>query len=156
MKLQTRYLVGIVSLHVLSCASPSSPPVATVRGVSASAGATMHVADVRVNFSNVGGPKRLAHAYVAVADDLQAPVAGATVTGDWTGCTTSTGSGITRLVTDADGKVEGLAQIDAHKAISCWGKPRCTWTFTVTDVTHATLTYDPAQDVKSSNGTQCR
>ncbi len=128
--------------------------------LAAPAGTTMHVEAVNINFSNVGGPNRLASAYVFVRDELGNPVNGAVVTGNWSGCFRQTGdSGTTKTFFNTDGTidVDGVAQIDADKARSCWGNPtKCSFIFTVTNITKTGLIYDASKNLTSSGSTQCR
>ena len=122
-----------------------------------STGTSLHVNDMGVSFKNVGGPRRVAIAYVDVLDEFGTPVDGATVTGEWSGCIEGTDSAVTQSYLLSDGTViAGRAVIEADKANSCWGKNGCSWTFTVTDISKPGMTYDSAANRETSDSTPCR
>ncbi len=98
---------------------------------------TMHVDSITVTLMPAPGPHDVPHAEVVILDDGGAAVEGATVTGSFSGDTNQSGlSG----VTDAS----GLAVIEGKK-----DKNLVSITFCVDDVTHATLTYDPTDNVET-------
>jgi PKD repeat protein len=97
-------------------------------------GDTMHVADMNVT-NGRSGPNTLGICNVTVADDGGQPVGGAAVTVSYDGPTSGTTSGTTA----ADGTV--TLQSSSIK------KPSGEWCFEVTNITHATLTYDPGSNV---------
>jgi len=99
---------------------------------------TVHVAQVLVTTEAIGGGSKRARADVVVADELGRPVAGALVTGAFSGDVAETLSG----VTDATGAVT-LRSSTARKGAFAF-------TFCVGDVAHATLNYAPA-----NNATTC-
>ena len=80
-----------------------------------------------------GGP--YAQATVSIQRSNGAPVAGATVTGTWSGLVSGSASG----VTDADGRVAFKSKRVAKKS--------GTITFRVTNVTASGLTYSPSSNV---------
>ena len=97
-----------------------------------------------------------------VKDNLGQPVAGATVTGTWSGCLPGTGSAITQLVDiyDANGnyvRTEAIAHIIHPKTYSCSGNGQksCGFYFTVTSITHPSLQYDPSANVQTTGSTLC-
>jgi len=93
----------------------------------------LHVADIAVGITPAG-KKVKAQARVLVLDDFLNPVAGATVTGTFTGDFTETISGLT----DASGvAVIGTARSQAEPV---------SFTFTVDDIS-GTLPYDPGDNV---------
>ena len=126
--------------------------------LAAAVGTKLHVAALGVNFENVGGPKRLAHAFVSVEDELGNRIDGALVEGNWSGCFRYADSATTQTVTYSDGTVvQGIADIEANKAYSCWGQPvKCFFTFSVTNISKAGMTYDLNANVTSSGSGQCR
>lgn len=94
----------------------------------------MHIGDVDGIGINVGGGKWQATVLIYVHDDAGSPVAGATVSGDWSGAFTGAGE----CTTDATGRCEILADPVGRKNKSL--------TFTVTGVTHGQLNYLPADN----------
>jgi PKD repeat protein len=98
-------------------------------------GTTMHVSDIAVTREQTGGNRIRGVATVTIVDQTDAPVSGATVTGDFTGPTSGTKSG----TTDADGHA-----ILRSKAIK---NPVGDWCFEVTDVSLPGATYDPSANV---------
>jgi hypothetical protein len=102
------------------------------------AGASMHVADLDGVASVKGNSGQWAATVtVTVVDQAGTPVSGATVTGTWSGAVGGTGTG----VTGSDGKVV-LTSPNVRGGASV--------TFTMTDVTHSSYTYDPAANVETS------
>ena len=99
-----------------------------------SGGTTMHVSAMTVSRAK-SGPNYLGVCVVTVVDDGGAPLGGATVTVSYDGATNGSTSGTTA----ADGTV--TLQSSGLK------KPIGEWCFEVTDITHATLTYDPGSNV---------
>ncbi len=95
------------------------------------------VQSIAVGTQKAGRRQKQARARVTVYDDLGAPVAGATVTGDFTGDVTANGASAT---TDANGVATVLSP-----AVS--GKLR-RFTFCVTGIA-ATLPYAPAQNAQT-------
>jgi len=90
--------------------------------------ATMLVVDsIAVVRENLGGGNKRGVATVTVVDDAGNPVAGALVTGDFSG---KTSESVTPATTDASGQVVFF---------SSGAKGGGTWCFTVTSATHATL-----------------
>ncbi|MGD9549190.1 MAG: S8 family serine peptidase [Candidatus Krumholzibacteriia bacterium] len=97
-------------------------------------GTTMHVAAMAVNRVR-SGPNSLGSCAVVIVDDQGQPVGGASVSAVFDGPT----SGSTGGTTAADGTV----------TLSSTGikKPSGEWCFEITNVTHATLGYDPGSNV---------
>jgi V8-like Glu-specific endopeptidase len=89
----------------------------------------MHVHAIDVSLKTAG-PNNTAKAVVTIFDQNNNPVEGATVTGAFSGDVSGTQSG----VTGADGTVTFSVKTKT---------PVSTFTFCVTGVTHASLTYDP-------------
>lgn len=97
---------------------------------------TTHVASIVVTKENLAQGNKRGRAVVTVVDDVGAPVPNATVTGDFTGKTTDLG---VSAVTDGNGEAVLLSSSQKGGG----GE----WCLEVTSVTHATLTYDAAQNV---------
>ena len=120
-------------------------------------GTVMHVQAVLVNFANVGGPNRQPHAYVYIRDEFGAPVNGATVTGNWTGCTVQNGvTAVTQTLYNSSGQItaDGVAHFVGKKR-SCWGNNSCDFIFTVTNVAMTGLVYDPSSNVTNFGYSPC-
>nr|MEE4266491.1 S8 family serine peptidase [Candidatus Krumholzibacteria bacterium] len=97
-------------------------------------GDTMHVAAISV-YTVLSGRKYYGRAQITVVDDGGAPVSGATVTGNMTGDTNETLTGVTGT--------DGVATVTtARKTYATTD-----FCFTVTAVTHATLSYDAGANV---------
>ncbi len=96
---------------------------------------TLHVA--AIDLSTSGGGKKHGIAAVTVVDDLGAPVAGATVSGTFSGDYSESGS----AATDAN----GVATLQTDERVK--GSP--SFTFCVDDVTHGGLAYAPAENVET-------
>ena len=122
-------------------------------------GTTMHISDMGVGYSNVGGPNRLPFAVVDIKDEFGNPVNGATVTGNWSGCFVLNGaSAVTQTYFYSNGtvRVDGRAIINGKKS-SCWGTGKsCNWTFIVTNVTKPGMTYDPTANVRTWAASPCQ
>lgn len=100
---------------------------------------TMHVADIKMNLVSRGW-STYATATVAIVDASGNPVSGATVSGQWSGATSDSDSG----VTNGNGKV-------TLQSNTVRRPPRgTTFTFTVTDVTKDGWSYDPDANVVTS------
>ncbi len=97
-------------------------------------GDTMYVADMNV-YKVQSGRKYYGRCDVTILDAGGAPVSGATVTATYTGDISGTASGVTG--TDGTVTLSTSKKADANT-------PFC---FTVTNVTHATLTYDSAANL---------
>ena len=99
-------------------------------------GATkMHVSSIVLSKKTKGG-KTTATAVVTILDETGAAVSGATVTGTFSGDISGTKSGTTGT--------NGQATLSVTKTGTV-----TTFTFCVTNVTHASLTYDPAANVET-------
>ncbi|NIM16127.1 MAG: hypothetical protein GTO45_29340 [Candidatus Aminicenantes bacterium] len=95
----------------------------------------MHVYAIDLSIKKKG-PKTDAIAKVIIVDENNNPVEGATVTGTFSGDASGSGSG----TTGADG--EATIKVTITGTISSFG-------FCVDNVTHDTLTYDPAANVET-------
>jgi beta-glucanase (GH16 family) len=105
----------------------------SVHAVGAVAATSMRVASVATGTASAGGGKKYATATVTVLDNNNAPVAGASVTGNFSGTLTQTGvSGIT----DATGRVTLRTTASASGSL--------TVNFCVSGVSLGTLTFDRA------------
>jgi O-glycosyl hydrolase len=100
-------------------------------------GGTMHVDSITVEWLSAGGPNRKGQATVVIKHQAGAAVSGATVTGTFTGTLSETQSG----TTDGTGTA----------VIQTVGKTRDPGplTFCVDSVTHATVTYEPGDNVET-------
>jgi hypothetical protein len=110
----------------------------------------LYVNFIGVTYENVGGPKRLAVAFVDIVDGYGRPVNDALVVGDWSGCFKQTNdSALTDTFCSDYGSgtlicLDGRAEILAKKSFSCWGaKQQCLFTFTITGVFKNGMTYVP-------------
>jgi peptidoglycan/xylan/chitin deacetylase (PgdA/CDA1 family) len=101
----------------------------------------MHVSNIEISYSQQAVFYR-AHAVVTIVDEGNAPVEGATVYGSWSGAYSEDVSG----TTDANGAVTFTS-----------GKVKYggTFTFTITNVEKVNWTYDPAQNVETSDTITC-
>lgn len=121
----------------------------------AALGSKTHVTQVLVGWEYSGAAK-LPHAYVVVRDEFDNPVNGALVTGNWSGCNNMTGaSATTQTFYNSDGTIrfDGAALVYGKKH-SCLMN-NCLFTFTVTNVSKAGMTYDRGSNVISSGSTKC-
>jgi hypothetical protein len=98
---------------------------------------TMSVASIEPGLQNEGGGQKRGRVLVTILDDLGDPVAGATVEGTFTGDFNES----VAAVTDAAG-VATLLTTETRKG-------GIDYTFCVDDVTHATLSYDPAGNAET-------
>ncbi|MBN2488807.1 MAG: S8 family serine peptidase [Methanosarcinaceae archaeon] len=114
----------------------------TVKVVEEAPSNIMHVAgiDMFTTIIKSKGWHTYATVLVTIADADGNPVEGASVSGQWSGLTTGTDSGIT----DAD----GVATLDSSAVKNAAG----TFTFTVDDVTLDGWTYDGSANVESPDG----
>jgi hypothetical protein len=94
----------------------------------------MHVASIVPSVNDVGGGQKYGVATVTIVDNVGAPVADATVTGIFSGDFNGTRSAVTN--------VSGVAVVTIGPK-----NGRTNFTFCVTGVTHATMTYDPGANV---------
>lgn len=103
------------------------------------AAATMHVADL-TGSSTSQGRTWTASVTVTIVDSVGNPVSGASVSGHWNA--EAAGSAVCSAPTDAEGRC----------TVSRSGIPKRQGgiTFTVDDVTHATLAYAPSENVETS------
>jgi subtilisin family serine protease len=102
---------------------------------------TVHVASQNVVRVAVGGPNRRAEDTVVIRNQDGQPVAGAQVNASYTGPTSGTVTGVTNA--------SGAVVLASEKTKNNLGLE---WCFTVTAVTVAGATYDPGQNVVT---TQC-
>jgi PKD repeat protein len=100
-------------------------------------GVEMYVADITQSIRKTGVNYQ-STAVVTILDTGSAPVANATVTITWSGVVSGSASGVTA----ADGTVS---------FISAKLKSTGPFTITVNNVTHATLTYNPALNIETSD-----
>jgi hypothetical protein len=107
-------------------------------------GTESFIQDISMSLSYRGGKPSnrgwTATANVLIHDDLGNPVSGATVSGHWSGLTSDSDNGLT----GADGTVS----LDSDR-INATG----TFTFTVDNVSHPSLTYNSSLNVMDSNST---
>ncbi|HEY0828936.1 MAG TPA: discoidin domain-containing protein, partial [Bacilli bacterium] len=112
----------------------------TASATTTAASTTMHVQDIAMALAS-GSGKTWAKATILITDGSGNPVANATVSGQWSGKTTDSDS----AVTGSDGKVT----VESNKLSN--NQSSGTYTFTVNNVTHSTLTYKSSENVMTSN-----
>jgi hypothetical protein len=105
------------------------------------ASTAMHVASIDMSVVGVGRNNFYAEAVVKILDDGGSPVAGATVTGSFSG--DSSGEGLVQSTNAA-----GLATFQSSAV-----KKGANWTFCVEDVSHAELRYDANANVETCDST---
>ncbi len=99
---------------------------------------TMHVASITMLLAIRSGVAQ-ALALVTIVDATNNPVAGATVSGQWSGLTSDSDSGVTSSI--------GRVALASDRVPGGSG----TFTFTVTSVAHPNYTYDPSANVETSD-----
>jgi hypothetical protein len=118
----------------------------------------LHVSSIAVVYASVGGPRRQPVAFVVIEDGNFNPVNGALVVGNWSGCFKQLNdSAVTETVCwEEDGGPvcqDGEATIWANKTYSCWGSGKhCSFTFTITSVSKAGMTYVPVAGKTTAGG----
>ncbi len=114
--------------------------VSNTASATTSAGAmTMQVEEIAIALHS-GKGKTWAVATVLITDDAGNPVANATVSGHWSGVTSDSDSGMTGA--------DGIVTLSSNQ-VNNPGKG--TYSFTVDNVTYSTLTYDPSQNIETSD-----
>jgi hypothetical protein len=108
---------------------------------------SVSVSYMQVSWTHAGGKKKRPDATVWLQDNEGNPVSGATVTGKFTGCYSEKGL---KGKTDAAGKIRIFSKKTYAKCIQ---KP-CHFYFTVTSVTHPSLTWLPGSS--DTAGAPCR
>ncbi len=131
-----------VTYHYVVTAADVSGNESTASGEasatpSAPTATTLHVASIDLSVESLPGNRKRGVALVTVVDDLGAPVAGAQVTGTFTG---SFSQGDT-ATTDAN----GVARLETSKK----KVKNPAFTFCVTSISHGSLTYAPGDDVET-------
>lgn len=104
-------------------------------GAGTSGTTQMHVSDINVIENPQQGPWKNAEASVAIVDERGAPVQGATVEGEFSGCTADGES----AVTDSFGTVTVTSEKTKDSS--------CEWSFCVSDVTLSGFAYAPTLNV---------
>jgi len=127
----TAYFYRVRATNANGASDYSNIASATTQSSGGTDPTVMSVDSVTVDTANVGRGQKVGRAVVVVVDDQGSPVAGAEVTGDFSG-TTFNEPGRTGT-TDADGSATIDTLGTAKKGIS--------FTFCVTGITHSTLTY---------------
>ena len=118
----------------------------------------LYVSSIAVAYASVGGPRRQPFAVVDIVDGNGQPVNGALVAGNWSGCFKQLNdSAVTETVCwEGDGGPicqDGEATIWANKTYSCWGSGKhCSFTFTITSVSKAGMTYVPVAGKTTAGG----
>ena len=121
-----------------------SDPATVSITVSPATSTTMHVASIEMSTdSRIAGRNAFAWAVatVTIFNEFDSPVEGATVSGDWSGATSDTDSGLT----DESGKV--VLNSDKVKNAQ---SGTTNFAFTVDSVSLTGRTYDPTADVETS------
>lgn len=127
----TTYHIAMKALDEAGNASPLSNAIAAATDAS---GGLLSVADLWVSFSYSGGYQRKPFTYVLIQDELGYPVDSASVKGNWSGCLTGIGSGVTWI----DG---WTGKIEHPRSYNCQNSS-CTFNFTANNVTHAFVPWD--------------
>ncbi|MBN1578182.1 MAG: metallophosphoesterase [Chitinispirillaceae bacterium] len=131
----TSLAAGTYSLQAIATDDSGATTASAIVNITVSeVGSSMHVDNIQVNAIEVNKNKATAEALVTIVDKSGAAVSGATVTVEFTGDVTVTKSG----VTDTNGQVTIRASLV---------KPPCEATGCVSDVTHASYSYDPGANV---------
>jgi len=105
---------------------------------------SMHVESIEMTLETVShGPNKFTNAIakVAIVDENGNPVEGATVSGTWSGATSDTDSGITNSM--------GQVSLESDKVKN--PPPGTEFTFCIDDVTKAGWTYNPPENVETSD-----
>jgi serine protease len=127
---------------VLTVTDDASATASDSQNVSVSGGGggddTMHVAAIDMS-SKSAGPNRFIYTTVTIVDEANAAVANATV---YVVTTLPDGSTVSN---------SGLTGSDGSVTLEWKGRLSGTFTSEVTNVTHASLTYDPAANVETSD-----
>ncbi|MDP8904391.1 MAG: S8 family serine peptidase [Chloroflexota bacterium] len=118
----------------------SEPATVSITISPATAGASMHLGALTGSSQPSNRARWTATATATVHDSAHASIAGATVTGSWSGGASGEGS----CTTDASGQCSVTAT--AHKNSS-------SATFTVTSISHSSYTYDATQNDSSDSVT---
>ena len=127
------YSVTLVASN--ACGSDSASKVGYVTVTEPTTPTTMHVADIVVVRENLSQGFKRAVATVTVVDEAGAPVANASVTGDFSGRTNDAGLS---AVTNGSGQA-----VLFSSSVKGGGGD---WCFQVTGVTHGSLSYDSASN----------
>lgn len=98
---------------------------------------TMHVSSIVLDTANQGGGNKAGQATVTIVDNAGNPVAGVSVSGDFTGDVTGSASGTTNG--------SGVAVLVSPTT----NKGRTNFTFCVTNVSGGSLTYEPGDNVET-------
>ena len=101
-------------------------------------GNDIYVYDITMSLRDGGDDKYYGQATIWIRDDTGADVQGATVDGDWSGCRTESGNGLT----GSDGKV----MLETSEK-----KKQCIWVFTVTNVVKTGYPYNPVLNAETSD-----
>jgi hypothetical protein len=136
-------LAAAIGSGLLWSAAGTPFPVQAQQPVASS----VSVSYMQVSWTYAGGKKKRPDATVWLEDNESNPVSGATVTGKFTGCYSETGL---KGKTDAAGKIRIFSKKTYAKCIQ---KP-CHFYFTVTSVTHPSLTWLPGSS--DTAGAPCR
>ena len=138
-----------VAMKVIDDAGNSSGLSNVAAAAAGSAlGEAMHVDSLAASWTIEGPRKRKALAIVRIEDEFGAPVEGALVTGDFSGCTTENNfSGVTDCT--------GAAFIAAGRGVNCTFNNNCCFVFTVTNVEHDLLMYLPEANAINCSSIQC-
>lgn len=127
---------SILRVEITSGGAPQPTATPIPPTPTPAAGGVMHVSNIAMSVVSAGGPSYKAQAVVTVVDANGVPVSGATVTGTYSGATSSTVSGTTAA--------NGTVTLQSTKK-SGGG----TWTFCVTTITKAGWTYNSAANTET-------
>ncbi len=124
-------------------AATTSSPI-SVTGESGGNPSSVHVSSITTGTASAGQGNKYGTASVTIVDDLGSPVAGATVTGTFSGTFNEQGTSQT--------DTNGIAFIQTQAT----AKGSVTVNFCVDDVQHATLSYEATNNVVSCSGSSAK
>ena len=164
MKMKRSVLLAVLVLG--ACASvekglegPISPGVTGASQQPLSAGTRLHATMVNSGAGLLNGWRRQARAWVRVEDEFGAPVVGAKVTGEFSGCTRqSKKDPNNQALTEEEITTSRIFATSSHthKKFSCAKRDRCNVEFTVTNIEKAGYTYAPEENTAEFNSRECK
>ncbi len=138
------WTIGTGSYTLTARATDNAGATTTSSGISVTGqsgtATSMYVSSIVTGTANAGGGNKFGLATVTILDNLGNPVPNATVTGTFSGSFSETRSG----VTGSNGSVDILTTAKLKGAL--------TVNFCVTNVTHASLTYNSSNNVITCTG----
>ncbi len=135
----TTYSYRVTAFNTAGSSAESNTATATTDDDPVGGGPEMHVSNLFVVRVAQNGNRFRGNATITIVDEFGSPVSGATVSGDFSGTSSTSASG----TTDASGNV--TVQSGAVR------NPSGEWCFTVTNVSIAGGTYNSAANVETSD-----